>query len=285
MRYDRRVPDALLDLLLPGGRLGWLRTDLDHPANAGVHVHLRGAPQPTIAIYRGRTCVLSIGQEGRLHADPRYVALRPGLFSQPDWDQASLRDYLAAVAEAAHESLVGGEAPLQAALLRAAGPFAAPEADWVALDAELRVAYPSATDRTAFEEALPARLGLPAGAAVPRKLDILGLDRHGALLLIEVKRNAAGLDRAAWQAAVHVARMRALMAAQADLAAVIAEQAAARARVGLLGAARPPRWTGPSSRSSPPPIRGRAGRPAGGRPWGPSSRRRAVTSTACASGD
>jgi hypothetical protein len=79
---------------------------------------------------------------------------------------------------------------------------------------------------------------------MPRKLDLIALDHHAGLLLVEVKVDAPGMRRAAWQAAVDVARFQALLAEHpAWFSNLLADQARERARVGLLGGARLPRST------------------------------------------
>jgi len=254
--YDRRIPSALLDLLLPGGALAWLVPWLTTPAAeaAGAHVQTRRDRQSrrygALQLYVGRTSPLEVrgGTNGRvrLHADPFYRRMNPRLFAT-DFDAHGLAreaDELRAHAERAadetHRSFVDGEAVVHAGLLRHYGPLAEAEVPFVALDSEARVGFDRQADQEAHEAALPGVVGLPPGEAMPRKLDLVGLDRRGNVLLVEVKADASGLARAAWQAAVHVARFRALLERHPSWpTAVLGALAREKARVGLLGRAAP----------------------------------------------
>jgi hypothetical protein len=254
MYYDRRVPPAFLDLLLPGAALGWLVPWLTTPAaaRAGAHVQTRrdrgGRRHGGIQLYLGRTSPLEVrarpGGRFQLHADPFYRAMAPALFAT-DFDVAALAraaDALRAHAEDAatrtHRSFLDGEAVVHAGLMRHYGPLAPADAPFVALDSEARVGFDCQADQDAYEAALPALVGLPAHEALPRKLDLVGLARDGRVLLVEVKADPTGLARAAWQAAVHVARLRSLLEGHPTwITAVLGDLAREKARVGLLGRA------------------------------------------------
>lgn len=257
MYYDRRVPPSLLDLLLPEAPLGWLLPWLrSEPASrAGAHVQTRrdrdGRRHGGLQLYLGRTSPLElrpIARGGyRLYADAFYRAMAPELF-EAAWTDASLTERAGALqahveraARETHRSFLDGEAVAHAGLMRRYGPLAAADAPLLALDSEARVGFGSQAEQRAFEAELRVRVGLPVGEDLPRKLDLVALDRAGRLLVVEVKKDASGLGRAAWQAACHVARLQSLVEERPDwFAEVLGGVAAERARVGLLGAARPP---------------------------------------------
>lgn len=254
MYYDRRVPRTLMDLLLPGGALGWLVPWLSTPAAAaaGAHVQMRRDRRKLrhggIKLYLGRTSPWQVcGRPNgllRLDADSSYRAEAPSLFGV-NLDPAGLagraaelREHAELVAKGAQRSLVDGEAVVHAGFMRRYGPFAGPESPLLALDSEARMGFASKEDRAAFESSLVARLRHPASEALPLELDAVALDRRGRILLVELKAAPSGLVRAAWQAAVHVARFRALLDEQPTWPSeVLAGLARDKARVGLLGRA------------------------------------------------
>ena len=261
MYYDRRVPADLLDLLRPDAALGWVIPWLstDTAASAGAHVQTRrdrhGRKHGGIQLYLGRTSPLEVRgrPQGRLrlHADRFYQAMTPALFDR-DLDPtalAALGPDLAAHAERAtretHRSFLDGEAVVHAGLMRRYGPLALRDTPLLALDSEARVGFACKADQVAFEAALPGVVGLPASEAMPRKLDLVAADHQGRLLLVEVKADATGLTRAAWQAAVHVARFRALLAEHPSwYSETLGDLARGKARVGLLGQAVLPAFEG-----------------------------------------
>ena len=257
MYLDRRLPDDLLALLLPGRALAGLVPGLSSPVAASVRAHVQtrrdrgGRRRGSIQIYLGRTSPLDVraGPRGRLrlHADVAYRKLSYGIFDRDVTVKelgdlrADLETHLEIAAAVARASFVEGEAVYHAGMMRRYGPLAAADAPWVALDSEVRVGFDAMADQVAFEAALPGAVGLPEGEDMPRKLDALGLDRRGRVLVIEVKADAGGLGRAAWQTAVHMARLGALIAVNPSWPeAVLADLARQRAAAGLLGAAAAP---------------------------------------------
>jgi len=256
MYYDRRIPDDLIDLLLPDAPLGWLLPWLtsETASASGAHVQTRANQRERkrggIQLYLGRTSPLEVrGRPGgrvRLHADRTYTAMAPALFGR-DLDRAELARLagrLEAHAEhaagSALSSFLDGEAVVHAGLMRSYGPLATVAAPFLALDSEARVGFDSKADQQAFEASLPGVVGLPPGEAVPRKLDLVAVGPDACLLLVEVKPDAKGLTRAGWQAAVHVARFRTLLAETGDwYREVLGGVARQKARVGLLGEAWP----------------------------------------------
>lgn len=252
MYYDRRVPPPLLDLLLPGAPLGWVLPWLStaEASRAGAHVQTRrdrgGRALGGLQVYLGRTSPLEVrGRPAgrlRLHADPFYTAMSPELFG-PDLgpDELSrlapaLQDHVERAARQTHRSLLDGEAVVHAGLMRHYGPLAQEDAPLLTLDSEARVGFDCLADQVDFEVTLPGIVGLPPTEKVPRKLDLVAIDRSGRLLLVEVKADASGIQRAAWQAAVHVARFQAILAEHPRwLLEVLADLAQQKARVGLLG--------------------------------------------------
>ncbi|HZI08697.1 MAG TPA: hypothetical protein VEZ71_32065 [Archangium sp.] len=117
---------------------------------------------------------------------------------------------------------------------------------FLALDSEVRMGFEHLEAQKSFEDSLPERVGLPSGEEVPRKLDLVAVGPGGHLLAVEVKAKATGLVRAAWQAAVHVARFRALLVEDpAWFETVLGGLARQKADVGLLGRAKLPSFTNP----------------------------------------
>ena len=92
MYLDRRLPDDLLALLLPGGALAWLVPWLASPVAASAlgHVQTRrdrgNRKRGSIQVYIGRTSPLDVraGPRGRLrlHADVAYRKLTYGVFDR-----------------------------------------------------------------------------------------------------------------------------------------------------------------------------------------------------------
>lgn len=260
MYYDRRVPPELINLLLPAGPLGWLLPWLSTPAAsvAGAHVQTRrnerGRSGGAIQLYLGRTSPLEVlaRSKGRfqLHADLRYRALTPAMFGI-DWDlttlgqaAAALRDHCERATVEAAPSFVGGEGTVHAGLMRHYGHFADADVPFIALDSEAQLGFSRTPHREAFDATLPSLVGLPTTEKVPKKLDLVAVDVTGRVLLVEVKADASGLIRAAWQVAVHVARFRALLAENpAWISEVLRDVAAEKVRIGLLGRARLPTFT------------------------------------------
>lgn len=255
--YDRRVPNDLLELLLPHGPLGWLHPWLstDAAAAAGAHVQMRrdrdGRRLGGIQLYLGRTSPLEVRGRSkgrmRLHADKFYRAMSTSLFTG-DLNHAklaviadALREHAERAARETHRTFIDGEAIVHAGLMRIYGPLATADTPFLALDSEARMGFDSTPDQVAFEATLPTVVGLPAREEVPRKLDLVAVDHDGRLLLVEVKADATGLMRAAWQAAVHVARFRELIRQHPTwFSDVLGPFAHDKARVGLLGRARLP---------------------------------------------
>lgn len=264
MYYDRRIPKELIDLLLPGAPLGWLLPwlETEAAAAAGAHVQTRknrhDRKRGGIQLYLGRTSPLEVRGRPmgrlRLHADSFYTAMAPDLFVR-DLDLAELarlagklQAHAEHAAGATHRSFLDGEAVVHAGLMRSYGPLATADAAYLALDSEARVGFDSRPEQAAFEARLPQVVGLPSTEAVPRKLDLVAIDRHSRLLLVEVKADATGMARAAWQAAVHVARFRTLLAEHPRwFPEVLGDVAREKARVGLLGQARLPAFDGAAS--------------------------------------
>lgn len=252
MYYDRRIPETLLALLLPGGALQWLLPWVrsEKGASALAHVQLRrdhgGRRNGGIQLYFGRTSPLEIkgstSERIGIKAHRFYQALSPDLFQGPrSLDelrtlQPRFEEHLDAAAAAVHRNFVDGEAVLHAGLLRRHGPLATSAEPWVAVDSEAQIGFDRLADQQLFNEDLRRRVGLATAKQLPKKLDVVGLDTvTGALLLVEVKADSTGLNRAAWQAAAHVARFQALVErspvwARDSFAGMIAD----RVRLGLL---------------------------------------------------
>ncbi len=262
MYYDRRIPEPLLALVQPEAPLGWLLPWLntERAARAGAHVQTRrdrgNRRHGGIQVYLGRTSPMEIrgGPRGqfRIHADPFYQELSPGLFDA-DFDHGqltartdALRDHLERAADKAHRAFLDGEAVVHAGLMRHYGALAGSDMPFLALDSEVRMGFEHLEAQKSFEDSLPERVGLPSGEEVPRKLDLVAVGAGGHLLAVEVKAKATGLVRAAWQAAVHVARFRALLDEDpAWFKAVLGGLARQKADVGLLGRAKLPSFTNP----------------------------------------
>ncbi len=247
-------------MLSPSGALSWLVPWLREAraAELGGHVQTRWNRQSRrlggIQIYLGRTSPLEIRGRARgqvrLHADRFYREISPSLFGQdllPAQCAAmapELQRHLEDAAERTHRSFLDGEAVVHAGLVRRYGLLAGAARPFLALDTEARVGFDSKLDQHHFEVGLPGLVGLPPGEEMPRKLDLVAVTAEGGLLLVEVKADATGLQRAAWQVAVHVARFRALLASTptwfSEVAGGLARQ---KQRVGLLGSAPLPNFT------------------------------------------
>lgn len=158
----------------------------------------------------------------------------------------NLRDHVERAIDLAHRSLLDGEAVVHTGLMRRYGLLADRKTPFLALDAEARMGFDSLADQQSFETMLSEKVGLPEGADLPRKLDLVAVDHGGSLLLVEVKADATGLVRAAWQAAVHVARFRALIESDSTwFEHILGELARQKARIGLLGRATLPSFAVP----------------------------------------
>lgn len=257
MYYDRRIPPELLNVLLPGAALGWLLPWLATPAAAAVGAHVQTRRNElerrtgAIQLYVGRTSPLEVRARRRgrvrLHADPRYEAMTPELFGHDlelsDLARASgaLREHSERAAAETVQSFVAGEGAVHAGLMRHYGHFATSDGPFIALDSEAKMGFSCDAHRKAFGATVRALVALPSAQQLPSKLDLVAVDRLGHVLLVEVKADASGLLRAAWQAAVHVARFRALLVEHpAWVTNVLREIAVEKVRIGLLGSAGVP---------------------------------------------
>jgi hypothetical protein len=252
-RYDRRVPEALVDALAPGGPFGWVTAlarrpvTLDEPP---LDLGLRASPKVPGAghatLYLGTTQVLKLelGHDGNVRLRSHQ---RGGLFGDLDppfdgrWGEwqplAGLADATPAIAAHVRAAVAGAPAGRQVEG-RYQAALAKPSAHGFALvDREIQLIYDSDPDRRSWErewrepfvamqQALArehrwAAKGEPPG----RKLDALAIAADGRLLAIEVKPGAAtrGVTWTPLQVAVYLRMLRAWIGPDHDAAAEILE--------------------------------------------------------------
>lgn len=275
--FDRRVPDELIRVLLPGGPFSWV-TDLARQpisaSSAPLDLGLRAGPKARDAgtghatLYLGTTQVLGI----HMRADGRFSLSshrHGGLFKDvavqfdDGWREWQSLDRLAATMRtiqahvyAAIEAAPPGrqvEGRYQAALAKHT------EAGFILLDREVMLAFASKSDKLGRKDdlrrplvqaqaALTAAYTWAAGMSPPGdKLDALAIDQDGRLLAIEVKPGAQtkGLIWTPIQVAMYVRLLRAWVDADDAKARQVLE-GMARQRAALeLGSTEAPRLRDP----------------------------------------
>lgn len=209
--YDRRVPDALLDALAPGGfahslvqygRSGALALDLQLRGYAGKNGHWA-------TLYVGLTKVLDLnylpGKGFRLGAHPTYRTDQNGWHTTWEkrhddawWTQrwGEVEDYLETViVTVGHRHLKEGA--VQSAICGFDSP------DRVIIDREASVTFGSASERISKTQAIAAPLltalhrpGAPAWwkshpTSLGGECDALAIDSAGRVLTIEIKPSDA----------------------------------------------------------------------------------------------
>lgn len=268
-RFDRRVPDALLDAIEPGSALGWVSamarrpvTSEGFPLDLGLRA-LPGKPGAGRAtLYLGTTKVLDIHvrPDGlfRLtgHAEGKlFGAIDPPFDTEwAKWQDANMladrsieigRHVAAAVDGAPSGRQVEGR--YQAAITKPqAGPF-------VIVDREVSLSLPGGGKKQWIEDLraplvdvqaqLVAACAWAKGAVAPGdKLDALAIDDQGRVLAIEVKPGAStrGLMWTPVQVAMYVRLLRSWIAIDEAAAAEVLEgMAAQRLALGLNGRGAP----------------------------------------------
>ena len=262
--FDRRVPDELMRVLLPGGSFSWVTELARQPISANsapLDLGLRASPKERGAghatLYLGTTQVLGI----HVRADGLF-RLRPHkrgrLFKEiavqfdDGWGEWQSLDRLTATMKAAraHVDAAIAVAPAgrqlegryQAALAKTTN------AGFTLLDREVVLAFASEADelgrkqelRRSLVQAQDALAAAHPWAAGPRppgdKVDALGVDRAGRLLAIEVKpgTETKGLALTPIQVAMYMRLVRAWVDANELFAREVLEgMAQQRAALGL----------------------------------------------------
>ena len=230
MYYDRSLPkdSALLEALVPGGALAplvsWLDSPVGQRANARIELrtnrgnHKHGALQ----VYIGRNAVLTIvtdqknylsfGCHAHLQTDPfRNLPETTPITNAPCADIIGHLEILAPQAKADDEGAV------HAGFMRHYGDGYNAKKPIVAVDSEVQIGFESDGNRSGTEirNTLEATLKqrYQIKGSVPRKLDVLGLDAHGQIHVVELKGAGGDLGQAVVQAAVHVIRFEQLLSA------------------------------------------------------------------------
>jgi hypothetical protein len=264
--FDRRVPDELMRVLLPGGPFSWVTELARQPISANsdpLDLGLRASPKASDAghatLYLGTTQVLGV----HVRADGRFSLSshqHGGLFKEVQvavrfddgWREWQSLDRLAAAMKAirAHVDAAIAVAPAgrqlegryQAALAKTTDAgftlfdrevvlaFAS-ETEKLGRKQELRLPLVQAQDALAAANLWAARLSPPGD-----KVDALGVDRDGRLLAIEVKpgTQTTGLALTPIQVAMYMRLVRAWIEADEVFAREVLEgMAQQRAALGL----------------------------------------------------
>ena len=240
MRYDRRLPAAVLDLLRPAGELGWLVSWVRGAEAAARHARLdfrgNGARSGEISVYFGRTVVLGVAASDRavtLDANESYRDQSPGLrWTEKSVDLVQWRDEMAQHLDrcALHASYEDGEGDIQGDFVRRYTLDARADEPLV-LDTEVQVAFAHVEARDVAEAAWRASHPTFFGRSKPRKLDALAVLPDRRIAIVELKREDGDIVQAVRQVGVHALRWRELLPSTHEAVAGLAAQ---KALVGLL---------------------------------------------------
>jgi hypothetical protein len=254
---DRRLPDEFARTLEPGGGLRWLTefaldsagtafTDLvlvgESKRGRRSKVHLYGGTAGLLTIiWRGNDTVELFARETKTFGSLVF----PRAWTKPcHVDELApivpgLIRYLREKAAIATRGNYGKEGAVQLALMRSAG-------SWAAVDREVVPQYRDAPTRARLQDAFHAPLDgarTQLGAAHPwaatwkrkgNELDCLVVDDDGDLLVVEVKRGAAGdLEQAPLQVAFYEQMLRRCLAESRRTVASVRALAEQRRRIGI----------------------------------------------------
>lgn len=273
--FDRRIPDELMRVLLPGGPFSWV-TELARqpisPSSDPLDLGLRATPKTVGAghatLYLGTTQVLGVHMRanGLFHLSSHQ---RDRLFKdvavpfEDDWRKWQPLDRLTAAMKAirAHVDAAIAAAPsgrqlegrYQAALAKRT------EAGFILLDREVMLPFASRADKLGrkdelrrplvqAQDELAAAHPWAVGMSPPGdKLDALGIDQNGRLLAIEVKPGAQtkGLIWTPIQVAMYVRLLRAWIDADEATARKVLEGMARQRAALKLGSTAAPRLRDP----------------------------------------
>lgn len=258
--FDRTVPEPFLELLAPGGELSFVversikEADLD--------LQLRARPTKLIGegwatLYVGLTKALDLHfrRDGEVKAEPQRARGPAALATENGWDRwgsagrfasEDFRSWVEQMIEAAREESRGKvdkEGAIQATVSQGkAGWFAA-------IDREFRLGFATRDEGIAALSAIRApllavaealhRAGEPGFGPAPGmslKLDVLGVDTGGRVLVIEVKPGSetGALGRAPFQVAQYMALLQAWEAATPRAAEILNGMLDQRRKLGLL---------------------------------------------------
>ena len=266
--FDRRVPDAFMDALAPGGAFGWVTAIARRPVtiDEALDLGLRASPkEPGAAeatLYLGTTHVLKI--QMRKNGLFRLKShTQGGLFGditpafKPAWAEWQTLEALinASPEIAAHvHAAVDGAPPGRQVEGRYQAALAKPSEHFALVDREIQLIYVDDVNRRAWEaewrqplltmqQQLASQHSWAAKGEPPgRKLDALAIASDGRLLAIEVKPGAAtkGVAWTPLQVAIYVRMLRSWIGPDHETAAAVLDgMARQRAALGLTSATVP----------------------------------------------
>lgn len=264
--FDRRVPSELIDLLKPGGDLGGLAERAAHDRREALDLHLRGNPKKrnegSVTLYVGLTKAFDLYGRGdgsvRVSPQPKHG---PGDEARErGWTRWMPRgqlvgaeflgwvDAMIAAAFVESSSKTDNEGAVQAHVSRGVDGW------FRAIDRETMFAFESRAIESHELERIREPLqpvvrrvrdsGKPwaqKGGSPARKLDVLGVDQRGRVLVIEVKpgHQTGMLAWTPYQVAQYMAQARAWVDGEPRAAEILNGMLAQRERLGLL---KPGRW-------------------------------------------
>jgi hypothetical protein len=235
MRYDRKLSDDCCDWLGPSGPLSFLLSDFRLWAledRFALDVQFR--PGNELKYYHGTTALLTVRLNPRtpvmaLSADKAYSDAKGYARVCRTWslaDAAELESLLPAYFQSGVELAKDRyyrnrkEGFWQNRLALAFGPEWNRDREWLILDREAVIGFPSDAERAAIQNPIcqtylavrehlqgedPKAFGQPDSKSLGNEVDFLGLGRRGELLCIELKHgsNASGIYWGPLQVAVY----------------------------------------------------------------------------------
>jgi hypothetical protein len=265
--FDRSVPKSLLEILKSGGKFAGLPARVTQRRGDPLDLHLRCSPkEPNVGwatLYVGLTKAFDFfGREDgkiRVEPHPRHgphdEARRAGwtVWQKPERLPADkfLRwaDEMIDAALKESRSKVEHEGALQARVARG-------ERDWFcAIDRETMFAFSDKVTKQNQLDRIRKPLkgvvdrvrgnqdwtGKSSGGTFAGKLDILGVDNHGRVLVIEVKPGLGNTGTLAWtpyQVAQYMAQCRAWLKGESEAASILNRMLRQREALGLVDKGR-----------------------------------------------
>lgn len=258
--FDRRAPPELIDALRPDGPLGNLVSFAREDSRAGLDLQLRGNPkragEGTVTLYVGLTQAFYL--DGRSNGDvrvrpqtrfgPSEMATEQGWTRWQPADQLRRADFIAWVRQMVDDaydkagSKTDNEGQVQATVSGGVDEW------FCCIDRESMFAFRTDNVRVRELERIRAplqgaveriRASAPwarAGGKPARKLDALGVDVHGNILVIEVKpgTETGALGWTPFQVATYTALFRAWASAEPDVRQILNGMVRQREALGLL---------------------------------------------------